>query len=89
MLYNLLKKLNFDGTLEIIDHKNNSHKFGRNNPHVCIRLKNKSIERNLFLNPSLHIGEAYMNEELLIERGTIEELINLVTNCYDDFSSNK
>ena len=29
-----------------------------------------------------------MNEELIIEKGTIEELLNLVTNCYDDFISN-
>ena len=29
-----------------------------------------------------------MNEELVIEKGTIEELLNLVTNCYDDFISN-
>ncbi len=29
-----------------------------------------------------------MNEELIIEKGTIEELINLITNCYDDFISN-
>ena len=28
-----------------------------------------------------------MNEDLIIEKGTIEELIDLVTNCYDDFIS--
>ena len=72
MLFSVLKKLNFDGTLEIIDSNGKAHKFGNSNPHVCIRLKNKSIERKLFLNPNLHIGEAYMNEELVVEKGTIE-----------------
>ena len=88
MLFSVLKKLNFDGTLEIIDSNDKTHKFGNSNPHVCIRLKNKSIERKLFLNPNLHLGEAYMNEELVVEKGTLEEFINLITNSYDDFISN-
>ena len=88
MLFSVLKKLNFDGTLEIIDSNDKIYKFGNSNPHVCIRLKNKSIERKLFLNPNLHIGEAYMNEELVIEKGTIEDFLNLITNCYDNFISN-
>ena len=73
---------------QIIDSNGKTHKFGNSNPHVCIRLKNKSIERKLFLNPNLHIGEAYMNEELVVEKGTIEDFLNLITNCYDDFISN-
>ncbi len=88
MLFSVLKKLNFDGTLEIIDSNEKIHKFGSSNPQVRIRLKNKSIERKLFFNPNLHIGEAYMNEELIIEKGTIEEFLNLITNCYEDFISN-
>ena len=88
MLFSVLKKLNFDGTLEIIDSNEKIYKFGSSNPKVRIRLKNKSIERKLFFNPNLHIGEAYMNEELIIEKGTIEEFLNLITNCYDDFISN-
>ncbi len=88
MLFNLLKRLNFDGTLEIIDSNDKTYKFGSSNPKVSIRLKNKSIEKKLFFNPNLHIGEAYMNEELIIEKGTLEEFLNLITNCYDDFISN-
>ena len=88
MLFSVLKKLNFDGTLEIIDSNETTYKFGSSNPQVRIRLKNKSIERKLFFNPNLHIGEAYMNEELIIEKGTIEEFLNLITNCYEDFISN-
>ena len=88
MLFSVLKKLNFEGTLEIIDSNDKVYKFGNTNPHVCISLKNKSIERKLFLNPNLHIGEAYMNEELVVEKGTIEDFINLITSCYDDFISN-
>ncbi len=88
MLFNILKKLNFNGTLEIIDHNNKKYQFGKSNPIITIKLKNKSIERKLFLNPGLFVGEAYMNEDLIIENGSIEELIKLITNCYDDFILN-
>ncbi len=88
MLFSVLKNLNFDGTLEIIDSNDKIYKFGNSNPYVCIRLKSKSIERKLFLNPNLYLGEAYMNEELVLEKGTIEDFINLITNRYDEFISN-
>ena len=80
--------MKFDGTLEIKDSNNVLYTFGSSNPHVRIKLKNKSIERKLFFNPSLYIGEGYMDKEIIIEKGTIEEFINLVTNCYDDFILN-
>ena len=90
MLYSVLKKLNFDGKLFIIDSHNKTHEFGNTNHHikVKIRLTNKSIEKKLFRNPGLYFGEGYMNEEILIEEGTIEELIDIVTSCYDDFVQN-
>jgi len=88
MLFNVLKRLNFDGTLEIIDSNNNKYTFGTSNPIITIRLKNKSIERKLFFNPNLYLGEAYMNEELILERGSIEDFLKMITSCYDDFISN-
>jgi len=90
MLYSVLKKLNFDGNLLIIDSHNKTHEFGNANHNikVKVRLTNKSIEKKLFRNPGLYFGEGYMNEEILIEEGTIEELIDIVTSCYDDFVQN-
>ncbi len=85
MLFSILKKIKFTGTLVIVDSNNVSHKFGNNNPYVKIRLKSKSIERKLFRNPSLHLGEGYMNSEIIIEEGTIEQFIDIVTSSYDDF----
>ena len=85
MLFSLLKKINFIGTLEIIDSNNKSHVYGSSNPFIKIRLTSKSIERKLFRNPGLHLGEGYMNHEILIEEGTIEQFIDIVTLSYDDF----
>ena len=85
MLYSVLKKVNFKEQLSIIDSNNNIHVFGKGKSNLKIRLTNKSIEKKLFRNPSLHFGEGYMNKEIIIEEGSIEELIDLVTSCYDDF----
>ena len=88
MIYSVLKKLNFDGKITIIDCNNNAYEYGNGHKFVRIKLKNKSIEKKLFRNPGLHLGEGYMNEELIIEEGTIEDLIDIVTLCYDDFVKN-
>tara|TARA_Y100001970_G_scaffold162493_1_gene198628 strand:- start:1484 stop:2668 length:1185 start_codon:yes stop_codon:yes gene_type:complete len=88
MLYSVLKKVNFRGMIIIIDSDDKSHEFGKGNPIIVVKLKNKSIEKKLFRNPSLHFGEGYMNEEIIIKEGTIEELIDVVTLCYDDFIRN-
>ena len=88
MLFSLLKKIDFNGSLEILDSKNNLHVYGNTNPRVRIRLKSRSIEKKLFRNPSLHLGEGYMEEEIVIEKGSLENFIDIVTSSYDDFVKN-
>ena len=85
MLYSVLNNIKFNGTLEIIDYKNKSHFFGNKGPLVKIKFTSNSIEKKLFLNPNLHLGEGYMNEEILIEEGTIEQFVDIVTSSYHDF----
>ena len=85
MLFSVLKNIKLNGSLEIIDSKNCIHKFGSNNPTVRIKFTNKSIEKKLFRNPGLYFGEGYMNNEIIIKKGSIEQLVDLVTSCYDDF----
>lgn len=88
MLYSVLKKVNFDSKIILIDSFNNFHEFGKGERVVKVRLTNRSIEKKLFRNPSLHLGEGYMNEEIIIEEGTIAQLIDIITPCYDDFVRN-
>ena len=88
MLYTVLRKVNFNGKIIIIDSRDKVHEFGSGNQTVTIKLTNKSIEKKIFRNPGLHLGEGYMNKEILIREGTIEQLIDIVTSCYDDFVRN-
>jgi len=88
MLYSVLKKVNFKGKILILDSSDKIHEFGSGPDNLKIKLTTKSIEKKLFRNPSLYFGEGYMNQEILIKEGTIEQLIDLITSCYDDFIQN-
>ena len=85
MLFSILKNIPFKGTIEIVDCNQKKHIFGSNEPFSKIRLKNKSIQRKLFRNPSLYLGEGYMNGDIIIEEGTLDDFINIVTSVYDDY----
>ena len=88
MLYSVLKKVNFKGKILILDSSDKIHEFGSGPDNLKIKLTTKSIEKKLFRNPGLYFGEGYMNQEILIIEGTIEQLIDLITSCYDDFIQN-
>ena len=88
MLYSVLKKVNFKGKILIVDSTDKIHEFGSGPDNLKIKLTTKSIEQKLFRNPGLYFGEGYMNQEILILDGTIEQLIDLITSCYDDFVQN-
>jgi len=87
MLFKILKKIKFKGKLEIIDYKGNSHNYGEGENFCKIRLTNKSIENKLFYNPSLYLGEGYMNEEITIEEGNLDIFLKIITASYADYIS--
>jgi len=88
MLYSVLKQINFKGKISIVDSSDKIYEFGSGSNNLKIKFATKSIEKKLFRNPGLYFGEGYMNQEILIIEGTIEQLIDLVTSCYDDFIQN-
>ena len=69
----------------IIDSRGDSYSFGNSEPYVKIRFTDKFIQHKIFLNPGLYIGEAYMNGQLVIEEGSIEDFINIITASYHEF----
>lgn len=91
MLFSVLKNVPLKGKLDIIDSNGKMHSFGElpdlasDNLYVKIRFTNKSIQRKLFINPGLYLGEGYMDGEIVIEEGTIDDFINIITSVYDDF----
>jgi len=72
------------GILEVIDAAGCRHRFeGREpGPEVTIRLADRGIERRLQLDPDLALGEGYMDGRISIERGTLYDLLDLMTRNY-------
>ena len=75
----LFRALIKQGRLTVIDAGGNRHVFGEDrSPAVTMRLHDRRIEKQLFLNPHLHIGEAYMDGRLTVEDGGLYDLLDLI-----------
>ncbi|MFQ5530932.1 MAG: class I SAM-dependent methyltransferase [Gemmatimonadota bacterium] len=66
------------GTLKVIDADGRIHTYNEGNGKaVTIRLHDEALHWKLFFNPTLYIGEAYMDGLLTIEEGTLQDFIDL------------
>ena len=45
---------------------------------VAIRFTTRAAQRNIIIDPELRFGEAYMNGTLLIEQGSLADLLSLM-----------
>ncbi len=67
------------GQLRLIDAKGRALAFGdSSSAPVVARVADARTERRLFFNPALALGEAYMDGNLVMERGTIYDLLELI-----------
>ena len=78
-LATLLGRIITKGNLRLIDASQRIHEFGdgRGEP-VTARLKDKWLGWQLAVNPSLYLGEAYMDGRFVMERGSIYDFLELV-----------
>ena len=76
LLDRMLARFVRTGTLTVIgpDGRAVVHQ-GAAGPAVTIRLTEPKLYRTLFLNPELKAGEAYMDGTLLVEQGSIRDLL--------------
>lgn len=78
-LYGLLDKAIKVGRLTMTDAKGAVHVFGGKEPgpEAAIRFTSKTTEWKILLNPELNAAEAYMDGELLMDSGSIHDLIKV------------
>jgi len=75
----ILDRLITTGDLNLIDAADRNYGFGdHSGPPVVARIADKWTEIRLALNPMLAIGEAYMDGRLIIEQGTIYDLLEII-----------
>jgi cyclopropane-fatty-acyl-phospholipid synthase len=79
LLAHLLGHLVTIGTLRVTAAGGQSYVFsGAPGPSVAMRLHDAALNRKLFINPRLHLGEAYMDGTLTVEEGTIYDLLDFL-----------
>ena len=76
----LIDKLLKRGTITIVYPDGNRTTYGPGGgKSVTIRIADRKVLLELVRNPRLGLGEAYMDERLIVEDGTILDLLELVT----------
>ncbi|HET6621695.1 MAG TPA: cyclopropane-fatty-acyl-phospholipid synthase family protein [Dongiaceae bacterium] len=65
------------GRITLIDWRGRVQTFGRGEPKVTVRLADGATDRALSFNPWLKVGEAYMDGKLVIEQGSLYDLIDI------------
>jgi cyclopropane-fatty-acyl-phospholipid synthase len=78
LLSYLLQRLIVQGTFRVIDHEGRLHVFaGAPGPEATIRLHDAAVARDLFFNPRLKLGEAFMDGRITVEDGDVYDLLDL------------
>jgi cyclopropane-fatty-acyl-phospholipid synthase len=79
----VLDRIVTSGHLNLIDAEGRSHGFGdHSGSPVIARIVDRATERRLVLNPTLAIGEAYMDGRLIIEQGTVYDFLDLLADNF-------
>jgi len=77
-----------DGSLTVVDAAGRRKTFGNGKPPaVTVRLHDRRLERQLLLNPKLHVGEAYMDGRLTVEDATLYDFLDLAGRNVDNLES--
>ena len=95
MFFRFIESVIKYGILEIVDYDGKSRIFGSKNlnqktsePSCTIRFHSKKLKRKIFINPELFFAEAIVDKEITIEKGSLEDLINIVTKNSNNLTKN-
>ena len=74
-----LDRILTSGSLTLIDATGCDYHFGDGNgPAIAARITDRPTEWRLLANPTLALGEAYMDGRVVMERGTVYDLLEVV-----------
>jgi cyclopropane-fatty-acyl-phospholipid synthase len=79
LIAGMLHRLIQVGQLTVIDANGSVHHFkgADPGPRATIRLTDRQIERGLLLHPELALGEGYMDGRIIVEEGSILDVIEI------------
>jgi cyclopropane-fatty-acyl-phospholipid synthase len=81
LIAGLLQRLVREGRVTVVDAAGRRHEFvgTRPGPSATIRFTDRRIERQLLVNPKLYFGEGYMDSRIVIEEGTLVDVLDILT----------
>ena len=81
LIAGLLRRLVREGTLTVVDAGGRREVItgDRPGPRATLRMTDRQIERQLLTNPKLYFGEGYMDGRIVIEEGSLEDVLDLLT----------
>lgn len=79
LLEKILRRVVVNGNLRVVDATGSQYRFGDGTgPEVAIRFADRATERAVAFDPQLTLGESYMNGRLVVESGTVYDLLELL-----------
>lgn len=79
LIFKTIDRLVTKGTLKIATAKGASAVFGDGTGSpVSVRFLSLAAQRRVMIDPELRLGEAYVDGELILEKGTIVDLLDLI-----------
>ncbi|HEY8271354.1 MAG TPA: cyclopropane-fatty-acyl-phospholipid synthase family protein [Pseudobdellovibrionaceae bacterium] len=77
-LRSVFSRIICSGSLRLIDANGNQYDFGDGKPpFVSMHIHNPRLHYKLVLNPELYFGEAYMDGEIAIEKGSLKDFFTI------------
>jgi len=92
MIGRLIDKLLTKGSITLLTPGKEPHTYGQGGGrHLTVRLTDRKVAFDILKSPSLGVGEAYMDGRLVIEDGTILDLLEMVqeSNRWEDATEAK
>jgi cyclopropane-fatty-acyl-phospholipid synthase len=79
VLQRMLARLVERGDLEVVGPDGSIHIFGdASGTKVKVRIASQAAAARIVLNPDLYVGECYMDGDLIVEQGSVYDLLTLI-----------
>ena len=91
LIGSLVDKLLKTGSITLIRPGHEPTKYGHGGKHLTVRFTDRKVAFDILRNPRLAVGEAYMDGRLIVEDGTILDLLELIvgSNRWEDGGSSR
>jgi cyclopropane-fatty-acyl-phospholipid synthase len=82
--FELFERFVRQGELSVIDHDGRRYQFGQGDPRATWRLNRPDVVANIVANPTLNLGETYLDGHWDVPQGTLRDLLTILRANLED-----